>query len=541
MLALGGLAACEPVSVHFGERARSQQLLDPPTETLFVDARIVASGVQTCDDPSARETLGRFERRASPNPENTLGNWLWAGGELVADYNGDGFLDIVAPAQPFAKVYKGHEEAVAFDPVDVLKPFDLEFGSGGTSVDYDADGDLDVYLMRYDRSNKLLRNRGNGTFDDVTVEAGLDLHAYPSTTSSWADMDRDGDLDLFVGNYGHPDQNGMVAVDDFVPAAPSFLYENLGDGTFVDRSDMLPQWLHDAYTYAGGWHDLNRDGYPELYVINDFGAAQPNVVMLNVRGTLVPDNNGMGLDLAMSGAGLGVGDLNSDGLPDMIVPQWNDVGLYLSRDGTWIDHAAQRNLLNDRDRGQTVGWGADLSDVDNDGDLDAFVAYGYLGNEFTEWENPAEQPDALYLQGDDGNFEDVAEDWGIADRGSSRGFVVADFNDDGWLDVTKRDLSGPNTIYLSRCGDAGWLRVRLHGEAPNTYAVGAIVAVHAGDRVWERTILAGGTGFASAGPPEVHIGLGDRDIVDRVEVTWPDGFHSTFADVDTRQILDISR
>ncbi|MEQ1507143.1 MAG: CRTAC1 family protein, partial [Myxococcota bacterium] len=183
---------------------------------------------------------------------------------------------------------------------------------------------------------------------------------------------------------------------------------------------------------------------------------------------------------------------------------------------------------------------------DNDGDLDGVVAYGAFDvavpNE--DWDNPAHQPDALWLQQPDGSFEDAAVEWGVADPGKNRGIVVADFDGDGWLDLAKRDLGGPSLLYVSRCGRDNWIKVRLRDDAiANRNAVGARVRVVGADGVARsRWVTAGGTGYGTGGPPEVHVGLGDADAVDHVEVQWPDGTESWAAfGVPANQTVTIHR
>ena len=258
------------------------------------------------------------------------------------------------------------------------------------------------------------------------------------------------------------------------------------------------------------------------------GSVQSNLLLLNAGGHFVLDNNRSGLDLIMSGGGLGIGDLNDDGMLDMLIPQWDAISLMVSNgDGRWYDHADALGLTTDTAAGQRVGWGAELADLDNDGDLDAVVAYGHLDVDLPMWDNPTRQPDALFLQQPDHTFVDVARQWQVNDKGTQRGFVVADLNQDGWLDLVKRDVFGPDLMYLSRCGDAHWLEIALRDDGSlNTRAVGATVRVRAGGRTFLRTVSAGGTGFGSGGPPEVHVGLGDVDVVDYIEVVWPDGTES---------------
>ncbi len=514
-------------------------------------------GQVSCTDPGLRGSA-RFERRTTVNPENSE-IWLWGGGELVGDLDGDGNLDIITPNEiSTANLMTGTPEATFIPRAEQLEDFDLSLGTGGSLVDYDGDGDLDVYMLLYDAANVLLRNEGDLEFTDVTYEAGITgcevdgSMCYKSMSSSWADYDRDGDLDLIVGNYGYVRHDGTEVLD-FEPGEPSFFYENDGDGTFTDVTDeVLPhetmQHIHDGYTYVSGFHDLDRDGWPELYFVNDFGPYQMSRLLWNDHGTLVLDNGLHGLDLEHSGMGLAAGDINGDGLPDLLIPEWADVSHLESQlqDSGFVVWARIQEeasgIVPDQSIGQKVGWGAEWGDVDNDGDLDAVVAYGHVKSENPRWNNPNRQPDGLYIQQPDGSFIDEGNIWGSADDGVGRGFVVADFNNDGWLDIAKRDLMGPNILQVSNCGAENWMRIQLHApDTMNTFAIGATIRVHSGDVVATRTISAGGTGYASSGPPEAHFGLGEYETAEAITITWPDGRVSLFSDVPARQILSITQ
>jgi hypothetical protein len=239
--------------------------------------------------------------------------------------------------------------------------------------------------------------------------------------------------------------------------------------------------------------------------------------------------------------GVAVGDLNGDEVMDFFVTAWDGWRLFESAPGgLWFETSQARGLFPDTLGGQNVAWGTDLGDLDNDGDLDLGVAYGYL-QLFSLHNNPTRQPDAVLEQLADGSFVDRAPAWGLADPGRNRSTLWVDLNRDGWLDLVRTDLRAQPTIHLGRCGDAGWLEVEVHQPGMNTFAIGARVRVVDGDQTWVRDVTAGGVGFASALPAEVHVGLGDRDHVDRVEVRWPDGAWSVMEDVPTRQRLTITR
>ncbi len=484
--------------------------------------------------------------------------WIWGGGAIAVDLNCDVHVDVVMPSEFGASVLindgvGGFEQDEAF-----FAPLDLTWGTGGSVADYDGDGDLDLFYTRYDEPNVLLRN-DSCAWVDVSVEALPDVDVtfdssvvpqrtvnartgYKSMVSSWADMDHDGDLDLYVGNYGIVDETGTPTAD-FLPADPNLLLLNNGDGTFSNESDRLPVQVHDCYDYAGGFFDFTGDGWPDLYTVCDFGIAFPNAFITNVNGTLAYDplsSNGLqGLDV--TGMGLGIADLNDDDIPDILISEWNKMRLFQSSDDYWLqilDSNIEPNGLFD----QKVAWGTELIDVDNDGDDDAPVAFGSVNNENPVWKNALHQPDAIFVNDGQQQFTDEAIALDYAQDGVSRGFAVADFNGDGWLDIVKRDLLGANTAHISRCGDAGWIDVELADTgSENTFGIGATIQVIADGEAQRRWMVAGGLNFASGGPPVAHFGVGTSSLVETLSVQWSDGTEQVFHDVPVRRRVTVEK
>jgi enediyne biosynthesis protein E4 len=535
------LAACSPSDPPGRDRGPDPATGDTGGGTAWepgLPVEVALGEVVACADPAARDQR-RFDAiELDDEPEKPV--WHWAGGIVVADLDGDALHDLFLPGFWGARLYLFQPDGSFLDASDRL-PSGLAGGSGGTAVDYDGDGDLDLLETRFIASNRLLRNDG-GVFVDVSVEAGLSALPRRSMPSSWADLDRDGDLDLWIGNYGTFPQNTGYDQNhsDFAPAEPDFLYLNDGDGTFTDRSDLVPLDAHDGYTLAGGFHDLDRDSWPDLYIVNDFGNSYPNRLLWNREGTLVSDDDVHGLDVAITGMGIGVGDVNGDQVDDLVMSAWDGNSLRLSgAGGVWFEWANVLGPVNDLGRGQKIAWGTELADLDADGDLDIPMAYGWLDSEYPAEE---EQPDAVYLQGEDGVFTDVAPGWGLDQPGMTRAMTTVDLDGDGFLDVVRRDLGGgPALVHLSRCGPEGWLGVQLRQPGQNRYAVGARVVVVDGPDRWDRVVLAGGTNSASGGPPEVLFGLGARDSVARIEVWWPDGEVSRVGPIDTRRVVVVER
>ncbi|MCB9664497.1 MAG: VCBS repeat-containing protein [Alphaproteobacteria bacterium] len=513
----------------------------PDTDPLRAPAQLVVGPEVVCAQPQARA-----ERPFDPwTPEgafaaqdvDTAARPLFSGGGVaVADLDGDGDLDLfrTSARAGFAWFDLGTDP-----PADRTAELpDLPSGTAGVvAVDVEGDGDLDLHVTAFGAPDRLYRNDG-GTFVDVAVALGLAGPADGlSLGAAWADADGDGDLDAFVGAYG-PLGPPFDATAD---GEPSHLYLQQADGTFTDAVADLPadHPLRVAFTYQGAFVELDGDPTPELYAVNDFGPIHPSVAWDLVDGQPVA-RPASGLESALAGMGLGLGDLGRDGVEDLVVPAVQQVGVYVSLRSGFFESAAILGVRVPSGGARELAWGAELADLDSDGDLDLLVPFGQLHESGGIFANAPRQPDALWVQ-HEGFFTDAAEAWGLDHRGIGRGVVVVDLDGDGWLDLVQQDLVGPTRVQRARCGAAAWLGVRPRQAGANPFAVGTRVVVVDGEDRWLRTVRAGGTSYASAGPPEVVVGLGDRDAVERVEIHWPDGTMDAFDDVPTRRWLEVRR
>ncbi len=247
----------------------------PPEAGQAVD--VVASGPIVCENPGLRETTP-YERVVAAS-EPARPNWFWGVGVVVADFNGDQHLDVMLPGYAQSQLFWGTAEGTLIPDHGKFDGLSTNLTSGGSAADYDGDGDLDLFLTRYLVPNVLLRNDGSH-FTEVTAEAGLSDEGRRSMSSSWGDYDADGDLDLFVNTYGYIDESDPdLPHAEFEAGDPSWLYVNNGDGTFTDISSTLPTEVQEGYGFVGAWLDFDGDSLPELYIVNDFGERQPNVLM----------------------------------------------------------------------------------------------------------------------------------------------------------------------------------------------------------------------------------------------------------------------
>jgi hypothetical protein len=514
-----------------------------PTLRAWAPARVETLPVTPCTPRASADAPALV--RAPPEPVwdaqafDPASRSLFVGAGLaVADLDGDGWLDVVRTAFDARVVYLGGGPDGSWeDRGPALPPLPART-TGVTAVDVDADGDLDLHVNAFRDPSVLLLNDGAGHFAldaDARLPGAADAQ---HLSSSFADVDGDGDLDAFVAAYGPLIQDGRLPDGD-----PSSLYVQAADGRFDDVVPLrpTPDPLWTAHTFAGAFVDFDRDTRPGLYLVNDFGWTFPTLLLAPTASGLVWRTTP--LESAAENMGLALGDLNEDGIEDVYVAAWGAASLWLSDPAVgWYEASAARGVLPDRARGQEVGWGADFGDIDNDGDLDLATVYGLLSVEANN-DNPAVQPDALWLQREDGRFLDVAPSWGLDHGGRSRNVALVDLNHDGWLDQLTVDVRAPVLRALGQCvPDVAFLEVEPRQPATdNPFAVGAVVRVVDGPRVWQRTVRAGGTSYGVSLPPEVHVGVGDRDRVEAVEVVWPDGDVTVLRDVATRQRLRVLR
>jgi hypothetical protein len=477
-------------------------------------------------------------------------------GAVVFDYDNDGFMDIyflnwgplegVTAAPPGTKrqpnrLYRNRGDGT-FE--DVTRKAGLEgsgFASAATAGDFDNDGYTDLFVANVGH-NILYRNRGDGTFEDVTEKAGVG-HTGTGISAVFLDYDNDGWLDLYVGNYltfvpeKESEQNpGAYPGPLAYKGEANVLYRNLGNGTFKDVT-------REAGLYAPGHRamsvcafDCNRDGYVDLYVCND---DTPNTLWLN-------DGKGHFRDVAMElGAAFNsigeapgsmnatVGDVNGDGLPDLFVTRFGYGSLYVrTEQGSYDDRMWASGL--GRLTQQHVGWGGAFLDFDNDGDQDLFIANG----------------DAFNLEGDfslllenQGNckFTDASAKGGafFQHRINGRGNAVLDYDNDGRLDVLLTALADRPFLLRNRCPLKNhWLKLRLEGTRSNRSGYGALITLTAGDLTLRGEALCP-TGFLSQGDARPHFGLGPRQKVDRLEIRWPSGYVQVLTNITSDQILKI--
>jgi enediyne biosynthesis protein E4 len=514
------------------DRGGAEPSDDRPATSETVDTDLPVRPVTSSPPWTATDGVGCAApeaRAAEPWTVVAGGDWDARGisggawGVFAADLDDDGWNDLVVPGGGGVRLYLGGPDGLV-EATERMPPEVVDtVHRNAAGADVDDDGDLDVFVGGRGVDDYVLINDGWAHFHAQWLQVGA-----TTMGGAFADVDGDHDLDLVVSN-------GTSQIE---PA----LFLNDGAGRFEARPDMLPAEFPHGAAFVVSPIDLDGDLYPDLYRANDAGPGGPGnrLVWNDGKDGFVLDGGNAGLDVTICSMGLGIGDLNGDLIPDLAISDCRDLLLMKSNAaGVWVDHGDATGFGIDPPSGHDVPWGVELIDLDNDADLDAYVAYGYLGN--AGFPNEQIQRDGVYLQGDDGRFTEVSEAWGVS-TGQSRGFAVADLNNDGWLDVVKHDWYGKPQIYQSRCGAEAWLRIELdQGEGVrNRFGVGARIVVRTPGREQARWMTAGGTSVGSGGPAEVHVGLADAELAD-IEVRWPDGATGQWTDVPTRRIVTLYR
>jgi hypothetical protein len=441
------------------------------------------------------------------------------GGAAAGDFDRDGWPDLyvvrgdIGPNLLFRNRRDGtFEEIGAAAGVDSLDGA----GSGPRFVDLDGDGWLDLIVDGFGaRSVTVFRNRGDGTFDDVTNTAGIQ-HPHATFSITCTDYDADADVDVYTSHWGCP------------PEAAGHLWRNNGDGTFTDAdldANLVSFPGTSDWTFTPNFADVTNDGLPDLVIASDFSTSQiyhntgQGGFSETPLGVASPDENGMGAAL---------GDYDCDGDLDWFVTSvwdfdqipesnWGVTGnrMYRNRgDGTFEDVTEAAGV-----REGDWGWGASFGDFDNDGWLDIFMVNGWQYLQFRT------DPARLFVNDRDGSFTERGAELGVDDTGQGRGVVCFDYDRDGDLDLLIANNHGPLRLFRNETpGTANFVNVRLVGDAPNTQAIGARVYVRANGRVQMRELRAG-SNYVSSNPVEAHFGLGSAVAIDDLTIVWPDGRH----------------
>lgn len=417
------------------------------------------------------------------------------------------------------------------------------YGMGVAVADYDNDGYEDIYVTNYGR-NILYHNNGDGTFTDVTKQAGVEAGGW-SVSAGWFDYDNDGYLDLLVTRYmewdpAHNKDCGgayhTYCPPGEYPATTNILYHNNHDGTFTDVSARSGIAARKARSLGVAFNDYDGDGWADIFISND--AMQQFLYHNNGNGTFseVALDAGAGFTDSgspVSGMGVDFRDYDNDGLPDVIVTDLaKQVYALFHNDGAGLfSYRSMETGLGALTAGSS-GWGMRLEDFDNDGWKDLFVVQSHVMDNVERIDASLHyQEPPLLAWNRAGKF--VRGNVGTQAPKASRGAAFGDVNNDGWMDVIETVLGGGVEYFRNRGGSAHWLTVALQGRRSNRDGYGAVVKV-AGQTQY---VNAAGS-YLCSNDKRVHFGLSSATRVD-VEIHWPSGVVQQLKDVAADQILQV--
>lgn len=434
-------------------------------------------------------------------------------------------------------------------------------GMGGAWGDYNNDGWLDLVVTGYD-TIILFRNDHGHLVRDTSFVAPKGFW----TGVSWGDYNRDGYLDFYVCGYvkyrpgerrpGTSSQFGVEVPFTLNPASyepeRNLLFRNNGNGTFTEVAQELGVANPEGRSLSALWHDFDGDGWPDLYVANDISE---NKLYLNRGGKFVDAGRAAWVEEYRGSMGLAAGDFDRDGDDDLFISHWIAQGyaLYQSLQSEqkgmqselhFTDVAAMMGV--GQPSMQTIGWGASFVDFDSDGWLDLVVANGSTFEKKQAAPRPLEPMPSFLFWNDHGNFFRDLAPWNrsLSQPHVSRGLAVADFNNDGAMDIAIVDHSESVRLLRNDMPQGNWIELRLHSRVPPANLPlgsgdGATVTAWLGKTQLRRTV--GSASYLSQDSRRVHIGLGAAAKVDRLEVQWLRGRAETWSDLRSDTIWDITQ
>lgn len=548
------------------------------------------------------------------------------GGVCIGDIDNDGLPDVLLLNGPGKrKLFKNLGD---FKFEDITEKAGVgssgRWGVGASMVDINNDGLLDIYICNYDAPNELFINNGDGTFTESAVKYGLDI-VDASLMPAFCDYDNDGNMDMYLltnrlqlpggrpqtppieldsqGKFvfeadGRPkiqdkykqyfgltrngfNSKGFPNWDIDVIGTPDRLFHNNGNGTFTETTEKAGI-AGNGQGLSATWWDYNGDGLPDLYVANDYQAADKlyrnngDGTFTDVIAETIPHTSwfSMGSDFA---------DINNDGLFDFFVGDMSATNHFkqkttmgaMGSNAYFLEHASPRQVMRNAlyintgtNRFMEAAflsglansdwtWSVKFGDLDNDGRVDLFACNGMARNfndsdipfdksmliGRTEWElyekgEPRKERCKAFRNRGDFDFEDVGKLWGLDHLGMSYGAAYADLNGDGNLDLIVTRLDEPVAVYRNRSTGGHRVVLKLEGTKSNKFGIGATVKIETAAGKQIRQLMLN-SGFLSENEPVVHFGLGKDAVIAKLSIEWPSGQVQEFQNLDADRYYTI--
>lgn len=438
----------------------------------------------------------------------------------MVDVDGDGWLDIYISngLNQANRFYKSTGDGNFTKVENSIITSTYNSSSMSSWVDFDQDGDLDLYVLNSDGNNSLYRQEADGSFSALENHL-LTRDGTRSLAAAWGDYTGNGQLDLYVAN-------GYNNLQDL-------LYKNMGDGNF-EHNYSTAVTDRAAYSWYGTWNDIDNDGDLDLYITRttDYNT---NLLFENKSGALELRTNGPLLDVPVNSRGASWGDFDNDGDDDLFVANArNDNALFENKGEGTFEKKSNSVISNDGKNSTGSCW----ADFNNDGYLDLYVANGSRHDGL--------QTNNLYMNNGDGTFSDVQQLPFTENADAANGVACGDYNNDGFVDIFV--VSGgdefSNKLYRNEGNDNNWLIARVNKADSARPVIGTKMRAKAeidGEEVWQYRTISSNTGLRGQSSFEVEFGLGNATIIDSLAITFPQGGKQVLTNVEPNQYITITQ
>jgi len=480
------------------------------------------------------------------------------GGAAFLDFDQDGYIDLYVCNGTWLKgfikgekpdilpenhLYRNKGDGTFEDVTKKAGANDHAYGMGVTVGDYNNDGYPDIFVSNYG-PNILYKNNGNGTFTNVTKRAKVGGGNECSVGAVWLDYDNDSFLDLYVGNYLNfdPEYKYFYAPDGFpgplaYDAQADVLYHNKGDGTFENVTKSMGIIDIDGRAMGVGAADYDDDGFVDIFVANDHTV---NYLWHNDLGNGFTDKGTMsGTGFSQAGEStismsVDFADFNGDGLLDLFKSDDTYCSLYENLgNGIFSDRSYSSGIATAA--AQFVGWSSSFVDYDNDGDVDIFKTNGALKHLYG-------QEDQLFENIGNGKFRDVSVESGsyFKEEYVGRGACLGDYDNDGDFDIYIANLNNRGMFLRNNKGNQNnWLILSLIGQTSNRDGIGTRIKLTSGGKM-QSAQKKSTTGYLSQNDTRMHFGLAKNENVERIEIKWPSGKSQVLENIKANQILTVN-
>jgi enediyne biosynthesis protein E4 len=547
--------------------------------------------------------FNNFVDEDEENNVNTYMNIYTGGGVAAGDINNDGLTDLFFSGNMVSsRLFLNKGDLHFEDITESSGILNTSWGTGAVMADINQDGWLDIYLCvsgnKPEKANLLFINNHNATFTESADAFGL-ADTRQAMHASFFDYDRDNDLDLFIITNPASFEN---KVNNIQPrklkgegVSTDILYRNNGNHTFTDVSKEAGI-LVEGYSLGLAISDLNNDQWPDMYISNDF-IGNDILYINNQDGTFTNHAAEYFKHTSFAGMGNDIADVNNDGLVDVVEldmrpednarqkliipptgydkfqlslrmgyePQFSRNTLQLNRGNNTFSEISFLSGMSSTD----WSWSALAADYDNDGDKDLFVTNGFLrdlGNmDYITYQNIYNTPlgtvqakadkkltsikslegavlrNYIFENRSDLTFSNQSEAWGMDTKGISQGAVYADLDNDGDLDLVVNNMNEEAFVYENKSDEIhkrNYVRIKFNGVVPNRDGIGAKVTIYNEQQIqfFEHFM---NRGFESTVDGVLHVGLDTVQVIDSLEVLWPDGKNEVVKNVKSNQVVTL--